>query len=139
MSAEINWLLFEGILPLIGAGLIYLMWGGFRFLAATNKSQFKYHWAEASDPLGWLYGAVIIAVQSAFKCFSAQKDQSLAWLCVGGGVACLLLLVAAMTDRGATSTWKPPISLQMFAIVLVGAILYAGLKVHTPTTIRAVP
>jgi hypothetical protein len=132
MPAQVNWLLCEGLLPLAGAGVIYLLWGCFRYAAAINKTQFTYHWREAADPLGWLYGAIIIAAQSALKCFSAQGDQIVAWSCVGGGITCLLLLVAAMTDRGATSSWKPPLSLQAFAVLLVAAVLYAGMKVHTP-------
>jgi len=132
MPLQFSWLLLEGLLPLAGAGVIYLLWGVFRYVAAVDKS-FKYHWSEAADPLGWLYGAVIIAAQSAMKCFSEHGvHQTLAWMCVLGGLACLLLLVAAMTDRAATAAWKPPISLQVFAVVLVGGILYVGLKVHTP-------
>src|SRR3981189_617774 len=53
LPTQISWFLFEGLLPLIGAGLIYLLWGVFRYLASTNN--------------------------------------------------------AAMTDRGATSAWKPPL------------------------------
>jgi hypothetical protein len=67
MPAQVNWLLLEGLLPLAGAGVIYLLWGAFRYVAATDKAQFTYHWREAADPLGWLYGAIIIAAQSALK------------------------------------------------------------------------
>jgi hypothetical protein len=85
MPAQISWLLFEGLLPLIGAGLIYLLWGFFRYLASTNKTEFSYHWSEAADPLGWLYGAVILAAQSALQSFSSHGNQALAWecLCIG--------------------------------------------------------
>jgi hypothetical protein len=132
MPTQISWFLFEGLLPLIGAGLIYLLWGVFRYLASTNKAQFTYHWSEAADPLSWLYGSVILAAQSALQSFSSHGNQALAWACLCIGLVSLLFLVAAMTDRGATSAWKPPLSWQLFATVLVGFTLFVGLKVHTP-------
>jgi hypothetical protein len=132
MPTQISWFLFEGLLPLIGAGLIYLLWGVFRYLASTNRAEFTYHWREADDPLGWLYGSVILAAQSALQSFSSHGNQALAWKCLCIGLLSLLLLVSAMTDRGATSTWKPPLAWQLLAIVFVGATLYFGLTVHTP-------
>ena len=134
MPAQISWLLFQGLLPLTGAGLIYLLWGAFRYVTSANKAKFDYHWSGAADPLGWLYGSVILAVQSALQSFSLRGNQPLAWGCLGAGFVSLLLLVSAMTDRGATSDWKPPVRLHLVAIVFVGATLYFGLAVHTPTS-----
>jgi hypothetical protein len=125
---------FEGLLPLMGAGLIYLLWGVFRYVTSTNKAEFDYHWSEAAGPLGWLYGSVILAAQSALQSFSLRGNQVLAWKCLCIGILSLLLLVSAMTDRGETSAWKPPLGLQVLAIVFVGATLYFGLAVHTPSS-----
>ena len=134
MPAQISWLLFQGLLPLTGAGLIYLLWGVFRYVTSANKANFEYHWSGAADPLGWLYGSVILAAQSALQSFSLRGNQLLAWGCLCVGFFSLLLLVSAMTDRGETSAWKPPRGLQLFAIVLVGITLCLGLAVHTPTS-----
>jgi hypothetical protein len=132
MSEQYRWLLLEGITPLFGAGFFYVLWGACRYIAAVNKAAFKYHWAEALDPLGWLYGALIVAVQTATKCLSGTSiHESVAWWCIAGSVACLFLLLAAMNDRAASPGWKPPLVLQGLAVILVGAILFAGLIVHT--------
>jgi len=134
MPAQISWLLFQGLLPLAGAGLIYLLWGAFRYVTSANKAKLDYHWSAAADPLGWLYGSVILAAQSALQSFSLRGNQLLAWGCLSVGLVSLLLLVSAMTDRGEASDWKPPLGLQIFAIVLVGITLCLGLAVHTPTS-----
>ena len=100
---------------------------------AINKADFAYQWSEAADPFGWLYGAVIIAAESALRCFAGSGSRApLAWGCLFVGFVSLLLLVAAMTERGATSSWKPTGALKVFAMVLVGAILCMGFIVHTP-------
>ena len=134
MPAQISWLLFQGLLPLTGAGVIYLLWGFFRYVTSASKAKVDYHWSAAADPLGWLYGSVILAAQSALQSFSLRGNQLLAWGCLCVGLVSLLLLVSAMTDRGETSAWKPPLGLQLFAIVLVGITLCLGLAVHTPTS-----
>jgi hypothetical protein len=134
MPAQISWFLFQGLLPLTGAGLIYLLWGVFRYVTSANKARFNYHWSGAADPLGWLYGSVILAAQSALQSFSLRGNQLLAWGCLCVGFLSLLLLVSAMTDRGEAPGWKPPWELHLAAIVFVGVTLYLGLSVHTPTS-----
>ncbi len=131
LGEELSWLALEGLLPLLGAGILYVLWGFFRYTCTNNKAAFRYEWWEAIDPLGWLYGAVIIAAQSASKGFSTGNHKVLSWGCVIGGFACLLLLLAAMTDRGGDASWKPPISLQLFSALLVAVILYAGFEIRT--------
>jgi hypothetical protein len=133
MPVQLTWLLLEGVLPLMGAAVIYLLWGGFRYVAAMESAQFTYQWAAAADPLGWLYGALIIAVQSAVKSFSApSRHEFLAWACIIGAILCLVLLLAAMTERGAVSEWKPPRRLHRYALALVGVILFFGYWAHIP-------
>jgi hypothetical protein len=134
MPIQLTWLLLEGLLPLFGAGIIYLVWGSIRYASAMEKAGFPYQWNEAADPLGWLYGALTIASQSAVKCFyAAGNHQVLAWLCMLGGLLCLLTLVSAMTDRGATSSWKPPSSLHALSLTYVVMILIGGVLVHSPS------
>jgi hypothetical protein len=132
-NMQLKWLFLEGLVPLLGAGILYILWGIFRYLATDNKQSFSYEWWQAADPLGWLYGAVIIAVQSAMKCTTSENNVLL-WMCVLGGLSCLLLLMAAMTDRGTKQAWKPPSSLQITAVLLVAAILYAGFQVRAHAT-----
>ena len=133
MPSQLMWLLLEGVLPLMGAGMLYLIWGVLRYVSAMEKTQFAYQWAEAADPLGWLYGAIIIATQSAMKCFSASSEhETLGWGCIFGAVFCLLLLVAAMTDRGAVSAWRPTSLLRRSSLGLVFFILFEGYLAHTP-------
>jgi hypothetical protein len=58
-DARWHWLLFEGIIPLFGAGFLYLAWGGVRRITAMSWSTSSYAWKETIDPMGWLYGALI--------------------------------------------------------------------------------
>lgn len=122
----VKWLLFQGLIPLTGAGLMYTFWGCCQYVVCADKNSFSYQWRMALDPLGWLYGAMIIAVQAAQMSFSVQDDHLLAWGCIGGVLACLGLLFAAMTNKGTNPTWAPPASLHVFSIIVVLAILYAS-------------
>ena len=133
MPAQTSWLLLEGLLPLFGAGVIYLVWGVCNYAATAERSEFAYRWGEAADPLGWLYGAIIIDAQTAVRDFTLSSHRfALGWLCVVFGVVSLLLLVAAMTGRGATSSWRPTRLLQAVTLVFVGATLYIGFLSHMP-------
>jgi len=134
MPPHVSWLLLEGLLPLIGAGVIYLVWGVCRYAATVQRSEFIYRWGEAADPLGWLYGAIIIAAQTAVRDFTLSNHRFvLGWGCVILGGSCLLLLVAAMTGRGATSSWRPPFPFHLLTVVFVGATLYIGFLSHMPS------
>jgi len=134
MPPNVSWLLLEGLLPLFGAGVIYLVWGVCRYAATMERSAFTYRWGEAGDPLGWLYGAIIIAAQTAVRDFTLLSNGGLlGWLCIAAAAFCLLLLVAAMTDRGAASSWKPTLVFQLLTIAVVGAILCLGCVSHMST------
>ncbi|WP_173084524.1 hypothetical protein [Fundidesulfovibrio magnetotacticus] len=113
----------------MGAGFLYTCWGVFRYAASDNKASFNHKWIVALDPLGWLYGAMIIAAQLALASFPAQDDYFFPALCILAGVACLLLLLAAMTYKGTNTAYNPPASLHVFAVTLVIVILYAGYNV----------
>lgn len=135
MPAQLTWLLLEGMLPLMGAGAIYLAWGACRYIVTMEGTHFAYDWTEAADPVGWLYGAFVIAVQSAIRCFSTSGDRKLlASGCIVGGVFCFFLLLAAMSERGAISDWKPSALLRRLALGLVVCILFGGYLAHIPVT-----
>jgi hypothetical protein len=128
--AAARWLLFDGLLPLLGAGVLFLLWGGIRYVTATDKSVFNYSWKQARDPMGWLYGAAILAMQAASQ--SAVSGNSLLTVsCFAAGAVCLLLLLSAMTNRGEDPTWKPPRSLEVVVGILILAILTAGYNAHS--------
>jgi len=127
--AAVKWLLSEGLLPLLGAAALFLLWGLVRLLAADRHKPFHYSWKEALDPLGWLYGASILAIQSGARA-SSSGNESLSlglYLCAG---VCLLLLLAAMTNRGDDPEWKPRPSFQVVVVAFIVAILTAGYAAH---------
>jgi hypothetical protein len=129
MSPAVRWLLLEGSLPLLGAGLIYLVLGACKYIV-NSGSKFEYDWMGALDPLGWLYGTVVLAIQSALV--NAAKERLVVAMVAVALVSFLLLLVA-MTERSANQTWKSSKKLQGTALALVVATLWTGY------TIRSVP
>jgi hypothetical protein len=126
----LKWLLVEGLIPILGASCLYMFLGGCRWVAAADKKKFEFDGLRALDPLGWLYGAVIISVQSGLRSFTITGAGFLSIGCFVGAGMCFLLLVAAMNEASAAQGWKPPISLQIGAGLLVGAILFAGFSAH---------
>ena len=126
----IKWLVLEGLMPILGAGILYVIWGCCRYIVSNNKSNFKFEWLQALDPLGWLYGAVIIACQSGLKSLSITNAGFLPLMCFTVAAICFLLLISAMTERGADSTWQPPPFLQISSGVLIICILFAGFRVQ---------
>lgn len=129
-NPTIKWLILEGLLPLLGAGILYVIWGCCRYVASGNKSTFKFEWLQALDPLGWLYGAVIIACQSGLKGLAIKNSGLLPLMCFAVAAICFLLLISAMTERGQASGWQPPLSLQIWSGILVIGILFAGFRVQ---------
>ena len=129
-DAAERWLVVEGLLPLLGAGVLFLLWGAMRWVTASDKSKFNYSWKEARDPMAWLYGAAILSVQAGSTSASIGSSSILTISSFAAGVGCLLLLLSAMTNRGEDAKWKPPLSLELVVIVLIIAILTAGYKAH---------
>ncbi|MDE1167268.1 MAG: hypothetical protein PW845_18300 [Pseudomonas sp.] len=126
MSHPLSWLLIQGILPLLGAAILYTAMGICSFIVRNGKDSFAFQWTQALDPLGWLYGGSIIAIQSGIKGLSLTDAGILPQSCFAVSVFCLLMLITAMTERGRTPTWAPPIRLKLFASALVVIILWAG-------------
>jgi hypothetical protein len=132
-----KWLLLEGILPLLGAGILYVIWGGCRYVVSSDPTKFAFEWAPALDPLGWLYGAVIISCQSGLRALPVSNAGVLPYVCFAAAAICFLLLVSAMTERGASAAWQPPPLLKIFSGGLVVAILFAGFRVQSLVTAGA--
>src|SRR5207248_2159238 len=87
-------------------------------------------WKEARDPMGWLYGAAVLALQAGLT--SAKSGNTiLTGSCIASGAVSLLLLLSAMTNRGENPQWKPRRSLEFVVAVLITAILTAGYKAHS--------
>jgi hypothetical protein len=126
MPANVRWILLEGILPLFGASVLYLCWGVIRSVTEGNAS-FKFGWREALDSFGWLYGAAVIAAQSAKKSFTIPGGSaSVAWMNVFAGIVCVLALISGMTSRGEKAGWKPPKAFHLLSIALTLTILIVG-------------
>lgn len=127
---SMRWLMIEGLLPLIGAGLLYALWGVARYISTKEKSKFSFVWMEALDPFGWLYGGGIIAVQSLVKNVGISGWSPISVFLLIEAIVCTFLLIAAMNERGQDATWKPTTSLTAIAAILVAAILYEGFLVY---------
>jgi hypothetical protein len=126
LDGPMKWLIFEGLLPIFGAGVLYSLWG---LLIAIARGSWKpaFAWREAVDPLGWLYGALIIAIQASIRSAIGRAERSLlTWGCMIGAGFCLMLLLAAMNQRGQASGWQPRLPLKVFASLLVIGVLTLG-------------
>jgi hypothetical protein len=131
MSGAVEWLLVSGVLPLFGAGVLSLVIGGVIFALLERT----YWWsnAEIADPMGWLYGAAAIGVESALKIQGVPGDRAkylyiFSWVAV---VTSAVLLLIAMTVRG-MSAWKfeIPFRFKVVAFGLTVATLTMGFRVH---------
>lgn len=129
MIEPVRWLLIEGVIALFGAGVLYLALS-VCYKIVGNTTAFS--WGEAVDSMGWLYGAMVIGIQSAVRLFRVEGGtmQIQAYTCVVVTVFCCLLLIVAMIQRGGVETWKPPWQLKSFAAVLAVVILYLGYTAH---------
>ncbi|WP_241133631.1 hypothetical protein [Achromobacter insuavis] len=124
MSPPLKWLLLEGIVPLVGAAVLFQVWGFFRYIVSSERADFKHDWRGAIDPLGWLYGGVVIATQAGFRSMAIESTQF--YWCFFAAVVCLFTLMAAMSERGQKPEWRPAGQLQLFSVILVAMILWAG-------------
>ena len=126
----VRWIFLEGLLPLAGAGVLYLIWGWARYMNAQDKSKFTFAWGEAKDPLGWLYGGGILSVQLIIKSVSGKLPLALPFLLGADAALCTILLLSAMTERGQNPSWKPTKSVTTAAVILVATVLVVGAIVY---------
>lgn len=115
-------------MPLLGAAALYTVLGACTYIVSTSKGTFAFQWSQALDSLGWLYGGAILAMQSGMKGWDVQNVGVLPQTCFAVAFVCLLILIAAMMERGKDPTWQPPKLLKVFSSLLVVAILYAGFE-----------
>jgi hypothetical protein len=132
MNSNIRWLALEALVPLLGASVLYLIWGVFRYFARDPKAVgYTYHWKHAYDPMGWLYGGAVLAIQAGTKVLNHSNAGYLPHFCYIAAGSCLLLLMAAMSERGQSASWTPPRLLTWVSALLVAAILATSYRVQT--------
>jgi hypothetical protein len=120
------WLAIEGIIPLFGASVVYLISGCFKKLASPGST---FAWKESVDSMGWLYGSLIIAVQAATRLITGgAENAALGFGCIVCAGICGLQLLSAMNERGANSNWQPPLGFKLAAFVMTLLILTAGFE-----------
>jgi hypothetical protein len=126
-SDPLEWLVGEGLIPLLGASVLYLAIRAGGWIMANPKPGFKFYLGEALDPMGWLYGGAVLALQTAIR--RGEYLSLRIWLVLEGAL-CLLLLVLAMTNRADSKAkqtqYVPDKSASLAAGVLVAGILYTG-------------
>jgi threonine/homoserine/homoserine lactone efflux protein len=77
--------------------------------------------------MGWLYGGIVIAVQSAVRFLEAGQVHRTAGIgCVCCAIVCGMVLLAAMNERGINPAWQPPLIFKIAAILIVAVILWFG-------------
>lgn len=130
MDPLYRWLALEALVPLFGAAVLFVLWGALRYVAMSTKQGYVYQWTQAFDPMGWLYGGAVIAFQAGTKGIGISRSGTLPYWCYGSAIICVLLLIAAMTERGHSASWTPPKSLTLVSLVLVVIILIASCNVQ---------
>jgi hypothetical protein len=123
----LEWLAGEGLIPLLGASVLYVVIRAGGWIMSNQKASFKFYLGEALDPMGWLYGGAVLAFQTAIR--RGEVLSLRLWLVIEGAL-CLLLLVLAMVNRAdskaSQSQYVPDKAASLAAGVLVAGILYTG-------------
>jgi len=124
---QLSWLFFEGLVPVFGAGIIFLLYGGCRYMVGATA----FSWKAAIDPQGWLYCGLIIAIQAALRSLEAKTPKFfLGVFCIFCATLCGLLLIAAMAERGGNLAWRAPTRLKVGSFFLIVIIITAGYAVQ---------
>ena len=127
-GAGLKWLIFEGAIPLLGSAALFLLWGLCRKVT-NNKSQRVYAWSHAVDPIGWLYGAAVVAFGAGMKSAGRDGVTIITVFCFIAAGVCMLVLISALTERAEDAQWAPTSLLKWVAVILVAVILFAGMQV----------
>jgi hypothetical protein len=125
-----SWFFFEVLPPLAGPPAAFIVVGFFAWISRGKPTKggpvnaFVYDWSLAWDPMTWLYGTILLAIQlglasGGWGSFSGVVFYLDAMLCVG-------LLASSMARRGSQSDWEFTISLSTLAIVAVAAAVLFG-------------
>ena len=132
MTEAVKWLLIEGLVPLFGAGVIYLAMGLCVLVVEKQKGKaFSYPWREAFDPIGWLYGGAVLSTMIAVRSTAAVVPAILQFFAILTSAACLLLLITAFRTKAEKADWKPSSLMSWVSGILVAATLYTGFLVQS--------
>jgi hypothetical protein len=129
MADATKWLMLEAFVPLGGASVLFLCQVLPRYLADRNKGSFRFAWTDALDPLGWLYGGVILALQSGLR-VGSDRFGTMNIGCYVGAFACGMCLLAAMEARRADPGWRPTRSIHIVSVLLVAIIVGVGYRMR---------
>ena len=132
MSEALKWLLIEGMVPIFGAGLIYLLMGICLLIVEKKQGKpFRYPWKEALDPIGWLYGGAVLATMIAVRSSAPTVSAALQGFAIGSAAMCLLLLITAFRTKAEDPAWRPSTLMSTASGILVAGTLYTGFLVQT--------
>ena len=132
MTEAVKWLLIEGLVPIFGAGAIYLAMGLCVLVVEKQKGKpFNYPWREAFDPIGWLYGGAVLSMMIAVRSAAAVVPATLQVFAIGASAACMLLLITAFRTKAEKADWKPSNLMSWVSGILVAATLYTGFLVQS--------
>jgi hypothetical protein len=132
MTEAVKWLLIEGLVPIFGAGAIYLAMGLCVLVVEKQKGKpFSYPWREAFDPIGWLYGGAVLSMMIAVRSAAAVVPPILQGFAIGASAACMLLLITAFRTKAEKADWKPSNLMSWVSGILVAATLYTGFLVQS--------
>jgi len=125
MSPAARWLVLDGLVPLLGANLAYILMGiAMRNAFDKDAKEFTFPLEPAWDPMAWLYGTCVIAFQLGSTAVGSNGIAGT--LFFGIAVLCSFQLMVCMHYRAREQTWKPPRSLKLTALVAIVAVLGGG-------------
>jgi hypothetical protein len=130
MNEPTRWFLMEGLLPLIGASVLFLAQATARFVVQTERSGFRFGFKEMLDGPAWLYGAAVLAIQQAGKAQGHNDCSALGWFCYGAAAGSALIVMAGLEERRRDDKYRPPTSVHIVAIILMTIVLGSGYRIQ---------
>jgi hypothetical protein len=80
--------------------------------------------------MGWLYVAAGMAIPCAVDCFWHKLFTVSTISVAAGGLGCILLVMAGMTEKAKDPKWEPSPTLHWVAGLLALFLLIQGYQVH---------
>jgi len=116
---------------MFGPGILFVIWGVVQWVASNPRGPIKnYPWKHAIDSMGWLYVAAGMAVPCALDCFRNKVFTTMSISVAIGGLLCIGLLLAGMTERARSTQWQPSRVMLFFAGLLAVGVLIVGYTAH---------
>lgn len=134
MSASLEWLLLEALLPLFGATIFYALLGAARWLVTPKARRMGWAWTGAVDPTGWLYGGTILAVRAGLQGKNLAIYDESPYVVITAFTAAFIagiILTAAMVARGEDPEWKPPPLLLVHICGLMAVIVISAFEIQS--------